>query len=336
MREKIKLRAIEILNARNPVSIDGVQKSSAQQTAEILMVDTTGLQVASDAIDLDVDSAFVGVILSFPHDQLPQTAQVVWEMFSNRFDEVPFTLVDEAGPYLSAASREEPSVVWNNHLLTYQDVRVAPVEMRLSGIWIVPVVSAGLLLASFALGIFSATARGYFRWVTLGLAATCLAAAVFTRDLVTLPIEVQSSKSMNAEVALDILQKLLTQVSIAQMEVTPSARTEAMASLISASSFSDASVELERALAFPVPGGGIARVKDLSDLRIERFERLNEGLGYSVLVTWKSSAHAAHWGHSHQRRIQYRAYFDFRLNGSNWLIDGVTVLEAVPENQDDD
>ena len=121
---------------------------------------------------------------------------------------------------------------------------------------------------------------------------------------------------------------LLANINAANVEVSAKARKTALKPLISVTSSSDVAAELDRALTLRVPGGGVARVTEVSDLSLDELVPLEKGFGFRALAEWTARASAGHWGHTHRRIVEYRALIEVLDDEGNWKLDGITVLET--------
>jgi hypothetical protein len=149
-RARIKERAQAFFATRNPLEVDGVPAMPAATRAEFLNVTLTGLRVIEDDNPLDLSTAILGIILSYPAKHLPQHVSVEWDLFSERVQRIPTTAIDPAGPFLGSVEAADPTFEWRNFLLKYQEPVVSPVVLDDGRAIGVPALS--VLLVIFALG----------------------------------------------------------------------------------------------------------------------------------------------------------------------------------------
>ncbi len=327
-QDRIKEQGAQFLAGRNPLAIDGMAATPASYRAELLTLDTSGLQIVEDKVALSADAAFLGVILSFPHRDLPETATVQWDMFNERITNVPATASDPAGPFLSGATPDAPEIVWNNHLLTYEAPVVAPVPVGASGRVGVPILSVLAGIIAVAAVVAAIRRRGMLRYVGAGLAAAGIAGAVALVNVANVNVRNPFEGVPEPDEAVLAFDGLLGSINIAQLEVGPEARQGALEPLVTRAAMDQVAPELERALAVRVPGGGLARVNSVGGLVIEDMAALPQGFGFSGLAAWTADASAGHWGHGHRRIVEYRALIEVVEEAGHWKLDGITVLEA--------
>jgi hypothetical protein len=116
------------------------------------------------------------------------------------------------------------------------------------------------------------------------------------------------------------------------LEVSPAARKAELAHIVTEASLVDVATEVERGLAIRTPGGSIATVTDISDLKLERINPTLKPGGFSVLTKWTVKAQGGHWGHAHIRAVTFRVLAEVIPESGHWKLDGLTVIEARDPN----
>ncbi len=327
---RIKTRASEFLPTRNPVRIDGFGVEPERIRIELLRLDPSGLQVLEGNGPISADASFLGAILSFPVSDLPNTVDVTWDMFNERIVEVPATATDMAGPFMSGASPEDPLIVWNNHLITYENPQVQRVPVM--GTLAIPVLSVLGVLLSASAAFAALRVSGMARVAVGSIAAIMLGAAVLTFETMKVsvrnPFEITPPESEAHKAVAD----LLAAIRIAHLETSPEARAMKINAVATDASLDDVSAELDRALAIRVQGGGLARMIKLGEVALTDIQPTSEGYGFRALAEWSAIASAEHWGHRHVRDVYYRALIEVLVDEGYWKLDGITILEARTPN----
>lgn len=332
-QERIKSEAASFLAGRNPVTIDGEAALPAGVRAEFLTLDSAGLQIAEGRQDLSADEAFLGLILSFPWRGLPETVSVRWDIFNEYVGYVPATSTDPAGPFLSGASPEDPHIIWRNHLLTYENPSVTPVPAAGSGRVEVPLfVVGGLAVVVGAISFFMLSGSK-LRALTGAAAAAGLGGTIVAASSPVVDFRNPFVRMPEVTEAEHAFEMLLDNIHIANLEISSGAREHALEPLTSTLAKSDVAAEIDRALAVRVPGGGIARVNEVSNLMLRDVVAAGNGFGFRALAEWTASASAGHWGHTHNRTVKYRALVEVIEEGGNWKLSEITVLEARLPNE---
>jgi hypothetical protein len=330
-QDEIESAAAEFLAGRNPVTIDGVRTEPTRAYADLLEIDVRGYQIINEDAPLNVNAAFVGVILSFPVSGLPDAVKVDWDMFDSRITKIAATSIDPAGPFIGGASPDDPEFSWTNHLLTYVHPQVASIPAPNSIVRLPVVAILAGLVGLIALVICVRASGRAARLSALGAAVVAGGVAVYNSDVVAEipnPIAPQPDEAM----AQPVLSAMIDNFAAVGIEITPKARAVAIAPVVSEASHADISAEIERGLAIRVPGGGLAQVDEVSDLRVDDLTPLSDGYGFQTLASWRVIASAGHWGHSHRRIVEYRALMEVFVEDGEWKLKGLTILEARTPN----
>jgi len=103
------------------LDIDDSPVSPATVTVRYFIVSVTGLKPIDNPSVLDDASLLVGVSRQYYIDTLPQHIQSTWTYFNPRFDKIPFTATDPAGPLPGFISLHDPVLDWQNLLKTYHE-----------------------------------------------------------------------------------------------------------------------------------------------------------------------------------------------------------------------
>jgi hypothetical protein len=121
---------------------------------------------------------------------------------------------------------------------------------------------------------------------------------------------------------------MLKNVNHAFVEKQPAALRRALGVIVAGDRVGDVEVELARALAIKVPGGGIARVDAIENLMVKDTVELEDASGFRTLAEWTARASAGHWGHAHRRTIRFRALMELTDVAGVWKLTGLTVVDA--------
>lgn len=310
----------------NPMSIEGVPVEPVSVRGAFLTVGERGFQVVEGTPTLEANSAFVGVILSYPISVLPAEASITWDMFDDVIQEVPVVLTDDAGPFLDWASPDDPEVTWTNHLKRYVNPQVSPVPTE--GILFVPIwtVVALVIATSGFVAVFLISNKRLRTGLSI-VAVVCLAAGFALTGARSFPVITPFAGQSENQLAEAALSGLLANVYVAALEVSPEARSAALDPIASEAALTELAAELETNLAIRVPGGGLARVGEITEVVVDDGGMSQNGT-FQGIAQWTVDARAGHWGHDHRRRVRYRARVEFRPENGHWTFAALTVLEA--------
>ena len=324
----LKDRVRAFFAARNPLKIDGVLSEPASSRAEFLTISLTGLQVIEEAKPLDLSTAIVGVILSYPVKHLPKHVSVEWELFNDRIERIPATVIDPVGPLASFIEARDPTLEWQNFLKKYQEPEVSPVMLDDRPVIGVPALSVALLIICLGSAVLAVRPRLVSRRKWAALSALGAVAAVLSIRVLVVDIKNPFVGPPDEVTSAQIVTRILNNVNHAFIEREPEALRRALAVIVAEDRLGDIETELRRALAIKVVGGGIARVKAIENLVVKDIVELDDGSGFRSLAEWTAKASAGHWGHAHRRTIRFRALMEIAEVDGVWKLIGLTVVDA--------
>jgi hypothetical protein len=329
---RIKERALAFFATRNPLNIDGTPATPVPTRAEFLNISLTGLRLVEDDVPLDLSTAIMGVILSYPVKHLPQHVTVRWDLFSERVERIPATAIDPAGPFLGYIEVSDPTLEWRNYLRKYEEPQVSPVVLADGRSIGIPVLS--VLLVVFALGAATLAARPVFlsRPVWIAASGVSMVAAVLFLSVAVIDVANPFAGPPDEVTSARILSGVLANVNHAYLEKDPAALRQALAVVVSTEGLTDVEEELGRALAIKVAGGGIARVDAIENMVLKDITTLEGRPGFRSLAVWTAKASAGHWGHAHRRTIRFRALVELVDDDGAWKLAGITVVDAKQMN----
>ena len=331
---RIKEKAVELLSAKNPVTIDG--KVALGKLDRIHFVRrtlrTTG--IVDPPVEIDTASATMGIIFVYPIDQLPSQVTVEWELFHPKIETIPAVATDEAGGLPSQITRDDPVLVWNNYLTNPTIPRLAIISQPPSqrqNYFLIALVACGLFVLgrSVRLGLsqlrkerIDQIAAG--RTVSTLLVGVCLIAigvTLFTRI----------GASMPEEEARPLLNGLLHNVYRSFDHHEDSLIYDRLSQSISGELLSKVFLETRKSMEIKNQGGLRISVKELEvlDLKPIRHNRKNE-LTYQC--RWVVSGSVAHWGHIHQRANEHLALITIAPKDDRWKIISMDILDGQSVN----
>ncbi|MFD0911248.1 hypothetical protein [Ruegeria arenilitoris] len=324
-------QAASFLASRNPVTIDGKSVQPSNATAKLLELTSQGFQLVEPGKEVSVNNAFIGAILSFSSADLPEQVTVTWDMFDEEITRVATISNDIAGPFFGAVTPEDHQFHWQNHLLQYEEASVTqiPVEQQTRQNPAVALIT----------GIISAVSLGFFllrrgkvakRASCVAMIAAASATVAFSGYLPDLPWK--KFEPPEPQVAEDILRSMVENLNTVTLEISPAARKAELAHIVTAASLGDIATEVERGLAIRTPGGSLATVTGIRDLKLERIDPTLKPGGFSTLAKWTVKAQGGHWGHPHIRAVTFRVLAEVIPDSGQWKLDGLTVIEARDPN----
>ncbi len=325
---QIKERARTFFATRNLLEVDGTPAMPVSTRAEFLNISLTGLQVVEDDKPLDLSTAIIGIILSYPVKHLPQHVTVQWDLFSERVEQIPATAIDPVGPFLSFIEASDPTFEWRNFLRKYREPKVSPVVLDDGRSIGVPMLS--VLLLVFALGAATLAVRPVLlsRPVWTAASGASAVAAVLLLRVTVVDVANPFAGPPDEVASVRILSEVLANVNNAYLEKDPAALRQALEIFVAAEGLTEVEEELGRALAIKVAGGGIARVDAVENVVLKDITTLEGQSGFRSLAEWTGKASAGHWGHAHRRTIRFRALVELVDDDGTWKLAGITVVDA--------
>jgi hypothetical protein len=324
-QQEIKRRVVEFLAPRNRVTIDGRTVEGALDRIHFIYRNLRTSGVIDPPRDLETISATLGVIFSYPVEGLPEEVSMEWELFTPRMDRVPSSATDEAGglPYILAP--DDNVLTWHNFLKDPTiPGRLVEVQTPASG------GSRPLMLAAIA-GIigFWLMLLKYRKALIRGEQPTRPAliggVAMAVVSVVALAFALGTT-GVSADDSARISEALLQNV-YKSFDFRDEEQIYDMLSRTAAGELlTDIYLETRRSLELENQGGARVKVKQVAVLSSDP-RPLEDGPGFTTLLTWNVSGSVGHWGHIHTRTNQYEARLTVQDIDGAWRITSVELLQ---------
>jgi hypothetical protein len=215
--EPLKKRIGEFFLKHSDVRIDGKRKDPILDRTSFVKYTMTRTFFLDQPERMPLNTALMGIIITYLTDGMPQEVTVPWDVFTDRIRKVPTSAVDPAGPFPSYVTPEDNTLVWKNYLKSYKIPTVAHVMVQDSLIKLnVPVASVAclVLLALILLRIRKWTKNGQPIRTYAALAALLAVGVVtlypFARVAIGRPAII--APTMTDQEAVRILDSLLKNV----------------------------------------------------------------------------------------------------------------------------
>lgn len=312
---------------KNPVIIDGSPASPSTVSSNFLDLALTGIQVIEDDRNLNPATAVLGVTLSYPVEQMPEKVTTIWELFSDRIKRVPVTSIDPVGPFPSEVGITEPAHSWTNHLLRFEDPRVAAVPVSDERSLKLPLLTIVLAVIALNAVAFAIKARSWARAIGFATAIILFAGAASTTKMAiaTLPNPFASLPGQTE--ASTAVRAVLDNASAAFNEIDQERLDAELSQFVDSGLAPIVSTELERANRIKLEGGTTARAGNVGEVTLSEIRPLDAGRGFSAIAEWSAEAVGQHWGNLHLHDVTYRARVDMIEDDRVWRLAGLTDLE---------
>jgi hypothetical protein len=307
----------DFLMARQPVTINGQLAEPILDRANFLSRTLTSSMVVEPGIDINLDSAVVGVIFVYPVPSLPDNATMTWDMFDELTVMVPAAAVDEAGPFKTFLDPDYAVLEWQNFLKN-------PTVPGLIELPSPPSTLAQLLytLRWWALGLALISVVVWGR----GKGKTSAVAAVASLLVLGLSLVFGKPLAPPSAATEKVVINLLRNIYQAFDYREESAIYDTLKRSVEGELLTEIYLETRRSLELANQGGARAKVQavELQDITITPGEASG---GFGANVTWNVVGSVGHWGHIHTRSNQYQAELSIQAVDNRWKLTGMNVLQ---------
>ena len=151
--EALKQKVGELLLQQDKVLIDGKQLKPILDRTSFVKYTLTRTFFMDQPERMPINTAVIGVIITYLTEGLPQEVTSEWNLWSDRIQKVPADAIDPAGPFPSSLTPDNNVLVWTNYLKTYTVPTVAKIDLDPSLTTLhIPVISIAFMLALIPLG----------------------------------------------------------------------------------------------------------------------------------------------------------------------------------------
>jgi hypothetical protein len=322
IQPQLMQRTAEFLRERQRVLIDG--KATEPELARINFLERTlrTSRVIDPPEELDIYSAVLGVIFSYPTTGLPEKVTLDWDLFDERIQIVPAASVDQAGSLPTYLEPDWTLLEWENFLKnpelpTLVDLRRPPNALeRLLAFsrWVLLPLGLGL-----AIVIALRARRGELRPLVAGITAS--AALIITLAI----FFVGGAAAISDEVAGEVVEGVLHNVYRAFDYRQEEQVYDILGRSVEGELLEEIYLETRRGLELASQGGARARVKEIELTEISA--RDGEDGAFVARASWNVFGSVGHWGHVHTRSNRYEAELEIAPSDGVWKLAGLEILD---------
>ncbi len=330
--DPLKKRVGEFFLKRDQTLIDGKRLRPILDRTAFVKYSMTGSTFLVQPEQLPINTAMLGVIITYLTKGIPQEVTNQWDLWSDRIQKVPANAIDPAGPFPSYVTPGDNVLTWTNFLKKYQMPTVAKIKVDESLTKMkIPLASVLCLLAVVPLGWQIAKRRKKAGSIGLhmGLAVILIAASValypFLKVAVAKPAVL--APQMTDRDAVAVLNSLLKNIYRSFDFREEDDVYDRLATSVSGDLLSEIYLQNRKSLVVTQAGGARARVKAVEILEVDVNQLTGHPLGRLFHAKWTATGTVGHWGHIHMRKNQYEANISVEPVGGAWKITDLELLE---------
>ncbi|MGB3096039.1 MAG: hypothetical protein WBB46_04815 [Candidatus Deferrimicrobiaceae bacterium] len=330
--EELKRRVGEFFLERDKVQIDGKRLRPILDRTALIMYSPTASIFLEQPERLPVNTAMVGVIITYLTGGMPQKVTNEWNLWSDRIRKVPTDAIDPAGGLPSYVTPDDNVHVWENFLKQYtiptvEKIAVAE-SIRSYELPLGTVLCIGMLLP-VAWQIRKRKLSAKSLRTQAGLAVLFLAGAVLLFPFLKVSIAKPGSLASRVtnEEGKTILHAILKNVYRAFDFREEGDVYDKLAVSVDGDLLADLYLQNRTSFRVRQAGGAVAKVKKIEvlDVKVQDNPRSNRAL--DLRSQWTAMGTVGHWGHIHNRRNEYEAIVTMEPAGGAWKITGLELLE---------
>jgi hypothetical protein len=330
--EQLKKRVDEFFLQRDKVLIDGKQLRPILDRTAFVKYTMTRTYFIEQPEQLPINTALVGVIITYLTEGIPQEVTSEWNLWSDRIQKVPADAVDPAGPFPSYLTPDDNVLTWTNFLKTYTMPTVAKIEVdEVLTTMKIPLASALCLLAVLpvALQIRKRRQGGRPFSLHLGVVAVLIVGSVLLYPFLKVAVAKPAAMApkMTEKDAVVVLDSLLKNIYRSFDFREEEAVYDRLATSVSGDLLSAIYLQNRKSLVVTQAGGARARVKEVEILNVEVNHLKDLFLGLFFHAKWTAMGTVGHWGHIHMRKNQYEANITVEPVDGAWKITDLELLE---------
>ena len=330
--EPLKKRIGEFLLRQSHVLIDGRQVKPILDRTSYVKYTMTRTFFIDQPERLPLNTAMIGVIITYLTQTIPQKVTVDWGLFSERIQKVPTTAVDPAGPFPSYVTPDDRVLEWTNFLKNYQPPTVAQIKVDESRAnFKLPVLSILGLLALLPLGFQIRKYRQNKKQLALLFGATAL---IVVGSILLFPfLQVSIAKpavlvpQLDDKEAVEVLESLLRNIYRSFDFREEEDVYDRLATSVSGNLLSEIYLQNRKSLVVTQAGGARARVKEIEILDVKADYPKDRPLALLFRSKWTAMGTVGHWGHIHTRKNRYEANIIAEPVDGDWKITHMELLE---------
>lgn len=330
--EPLKERVGRFFLKQEKTLIDGKQLRPILDRVSFVKYSTTASTFVVQPERLPINTAMMGVIITYLTDGIPQQVTSKWDLWSSRIQKVPIDAIDPAGGLPSYLTPDDNVQTWTNYLKTYRMPTVVEIGVDDSLTTIrLPLASIFCLLALLPLGInvrkYKNDLRAIGLHIALGLLLIVGSGLLYPFMKVAVAKPAALAPEVTDENAVSILNSLLKNIYRSFDFRKEDDVYDRLATSVSGNLLSEIYLQNRKSMVVAQAGGARAKVKEIEILDVDVNRINNRPLGLLFHATWTAAGTVGHWGHLHVRKNRYNADITVEPVDGAWKITALEMLE---------
>lgn len=314
-------RVSTFLMQKNPLTIDGQTIRPILDQAEYVTIGRYGIQNFAPTEELELNTAIIGVMLSYLSKSMPEQVEIKWQLFSEKINMIPATSTDPAGPFITYLSPDENTLIWKNYLKDYvlpkiELVLIKPPANNTNYTFLL------LALVLISLAVIYLSHNKWF-WLTSGLPVVMMVAALLTGKIWHQETILKPLPENDAALILETLLKNIYKAFHLHNEEDVYNK---LALTVDGALLEQVYLQQRQAFAMQNAGGAQAKVNrvKLLDNDFQTDSATSKTLIYHA--RWTAEGAVSHWGHTHKRTNLYEALVTLFADEGKWKISSLKIL----------
>ena len=278
-----------------------------------------------------LNSAMVGVIITYLTDGLPQEVETRWDLFSDRVQKVTARMTDPAGPFPYDLEPTDNVLKWTNYLKTYiiptvEKINVAEQHQGVP----VPMGSVACLALIIPVGwrVLRRKKDGGSVKALLGMVGLLVVGALVLIPAFQVPVGSNARASQfTSEDGQVVLDSLLKNVYRAFDFRDEKDVYDKLSICVSGDLLANLYLEQRKSLVVEQAGGAQAKVEQVAIEDVVVSESTKHTGALDLKVQWTALGQVGHWGHIHTRQNRYDAIVTIKPVDGAWKIIELELLE---------
>jgi hypothetical protein len=278
-----------------------------------------------------LNSAMVGVIITYLTDGIPQEVETRWNLFSERVQKVTARMTDPAGPFPYDLTPGDNLLKWTNYLKTYtiptvEKINVADQHRGMP----VPIGSVVciVLLLPISWGVVRRKKHGGSVKPLFGMFGLLAIGALLLIPVLQVPVGGNARASQfSTEDGRLVLDSLLKNVYRAFDFREEADVYDKLAICVSGDLLADLYLEQRRSLVVEQAGGAQAKVMEVAIEDVGVSKSIQHDGALDLRTQWTALGQVGHWGHVHSRQNRYDAIVTIKPVDGAWKITRLDLLE---------